>query len=299
MHNMNDLTHSVLDVKGDGNCFYRAILKAIANDHNTLEIFGLQHDETVVSAIEKLRYVICDFILSDAATKKWIMDFQHLSQSSASVLDDFPAVKKVIEIASDGISREDISENDFLNMLCQQIITDRTWASDIEISILKERLMTFCNIHLIIIKARDKHQILHTFKVEKQLLFGINRIHDQASVDERMSMRCLVLIQINNNHYMYLVLQRIRTLITLPPVQALKLYLDDLLQDCEDADEDVSYDEDVDCEFSAFQIPNRSDFRGLANPSKNEDAWTANTFGLHSADTLLINPNHEIARKFL
>ena len=112
---------------------------------------------------------------------------------------------------------------------------------------------------------------------------------------EHPSQKCIVLVQINNNHYMYLTLDDKRTAYseTMPLLSSLRLYLFTFLEDMSSSESEKDDDANVETdqiESSSYRWP----LDGYKTHDSTEEQLTAQTFGLNGVEAF---PDHESIEK--
>lgn len=191
------------DVRGDGNCFFRAILRCLVQDPDILWLLGVS-EHTMKAGITGLRQAIAGEIKNGSSVQAWVKDLVVLSKDCPESLEDFPALQEALE---DTQEPDDITAS-----LANVIATNGTWVSEIEVSIM-QNLFSKIDITLFVISVPSRHSIKHDYHMEERLLSAL-----QQDIN---SSRCLVLIHVNNDHYMFMSLDKCY----LPDPKILKEYL--------------------------------------------------------------------------
>ena len=198
------------DVRGDGNCFFRAVLKCLTQDPDILWAFGIS-EHTMKAGISGLRQAIADEVTNASFVQEWVKDLMHLSKDFPDSLEDFPALQDALQESAN----QELS--DVTTCLATAITTNGTWVSEIEVKVM-QKLFSKVDITLFVISVPSRHCIKYEFHMEEGLLSALQQ-------NIRTS-RCMVLIHVHNDHYMYLSLDHCY----LPDPTKLKEYLTDYLE---------------------------------------------------------------------
>lgn len=191
------------DVRGDGNCFFRAILKCLIRDPDILWALGVS-EHTMKAGITGLRQAVADEINNGSSVQEWVKDLMLLSKDCPESLEDFPALQEALEDAQDNA--------DITASLANAIATNGTWVSEIEVKVMQDLFLKI-DITLFVISVPSRHSIKHDYHMEERLLSALQQ--------DISSSRCMVLIHVNNDHYMYMSLDKSY----LPDPKTLREYL--------------------------------------------------------------------------
>ena len=166
------------DTKGDGHCFYRAIVRSTKSDqalHKKLTLTGL--DE--MQAVLRLRYLIKRSIQDSPMVQQWLCELVLLVKEAPCVIDEYP----LLNVSSD----ESIGD---------RILDSNVWASSFEINVIRF-LLELQGIALLIVSASTKEVLMESTKIEEELMRTI-------SSSSMHSTRCIVLVRLTSSeHYMY------------------------------------------------------------------------------------------------
>ena len=199
------MDHALHDVRGDGNCFFRAILKCLIRDPDILWALGVS-EHTMKAGITGLRQAVADEIKNGSSVQEWVKDLMLLSKDCPESLEDFPALQEALEESAPE------EPDDITASLANVIATNGTWVSQTEVTIM-QNLFSKIDITLFVISVPSRHSIKHEYHMEERLLSAL-----QQDIN---SSRCMVLIHVNNDHYMYMSLDKCY----LPDPKTLREYL--------------------------------------------------------------------------
>lgn len=215
------MDHAVHDVRGDGNCFFRAILKCLIRDPDILWALGIS-EHTMKAGISGLRQAIADEINNGSSVQEWVKDLMLLSKDCPDSLEDFPALQEALQEAL-----EDTQGNsDIAASLANAIATNGTWVSEIEVKVMQD-LFAKIDITLFVISVPSRHIIKHDYHMEERLLSALQQ--------DISSSRCMVLIHVNNDHYMYMSMDKCY----LPDPTKLKCYLIGFLESESESEQSI------------------------------------------------------------
>ncbi len=163
------------------------------------------------AGISGLRQAVADEIKNGSRVQAWVRDLMMLSKDCPESLEDFPALQEALEESAPA------EPDDITATLANAITTNGTWVSEIEVTIM-QNLFSKIDITLFVISVPSRHSIKHDYHMEERLLSAL-----QQNIS---SSRCMVLIHVNNDHYMFMSLDKCY----LPDPKKLKEYLIDFLE---------------------------------------------------------------------
>jgi hypothetical protein len=191
------LTHRIHDVKGDGNCFFRALWICISGDDDLISRFwasGLAQDNAII----RMRHACASALMADVGARQRLRSLWTLIQGCPSLLSDFPVLEKL----SPSLDFE------FAHFRCaQEMCTAGVWVSEIEVrlaaSILGGEAKTSFAVHqnhlvsvaLLILDAPSLRNAREEIDIELQLA---------AQLRDVTEARCVVLCRVGDNHYWFM-----------------------------------------------------------------------------------------------
>ena len=156
-------TFKVIDVKGDGNCFFRAIYKSAKHSNNLLKLVNCFLDKPFDEYVNNERTFIMDMREKLAKSIEEGNDggqVEGIFHNLAHFTDDIESYEMIIDSLPKWIGecfpKPPKSLEEFRNEVCKNIRKQGTYVSQIEIDIFQYLNNTFCS-------EPDKHVILKIF----------------------------------------------------------------------------------------------------------------------------------------
>jgi len=184
-------TFKVIDVKGDGNCFFRAIYKSAKHSNNLLKLVNCFLDKPFDNYVNNERTFITDMREKLAKSIEEGNDggqIEGIFYNLAHFTDDIETYKAIIESLPKWIGerfpKPPNSLDEFRNEVCKNIRKQGTYVSQIEIDIFQYLNNTFCN-------QPDKHVILTIFASTPKSSDAVDLSH-------------INILNVANIHYKYL-----------------------------------------------------------------------------------------------
>lgn len=211
------MQHAAHDVANDGDCFYRSIHLCVKQDP---DVFATLFDSKsiAVQAVRRLRQFIAENLRNNDKLQDWLVHLSEILLTCPKLSFDYPFIRK-----AGGVNHlRSCPDKDTLIETCAAAIEiPQVWASEFEQKVVEEQLNKF-GICMITLEAVSKESLMESNDIEEQLMTAL------AAQDLP---RCIVLIHVSNNHYMYISLKQ-KGLIAakIIPVNLLIAYLQDFLE---------------------------------------------------------------------
>lgn len=204
--------HEVIDVLGDGNCFYTCLVKAFATVHvETTQLFDTVSTVRTPPLDEKELLDYSEATATATATsilvkeRKDIKSIRHfvadqLARNPQMLSNLFELVQTVPEIAFnypllEFLPKEAQNEKEkFIHYCIQRIKKNKVWASEIEHTVVRQTLQNF-DIDLITVSIKNQKDIDVRFEMEEKIL---------KSISQSRYKKALVLVNFNDYHYRYM-----------------------------------------------------------------------------------------------
>jgi len=184
-------TFKVIDVKGDGNCFFRAIYKSAKHSNNLLKLVNCFLDKPFDEYVNNERTFIMDMREKLAKSIEEGNDggqIEGIFHYLANFTDDIDTYKEIINSLPKWISERfptpPSSLDEFRSEVCKNIRKQGTYVSQIEIDIFQYLNNTFCN-------EPDKHVTLKIFATTPKNSEDVDLSH-------------INILNVANIHYKYL-----------------------------------------------------------------------------------------------
>lgn len=197
--------HYAHDVKADGNCFYRALARCLADDPVIVAALRLQPG---MRGVQRLRRTVAELMQHDPAVRGWLQQLFELVALCPKLEEDFHLLER------NGQGELDVMA------CCDAVREAGTWASEVEVRIL-QRLLDPFGVAVLTVDAPDVGSMQASCDLEAQIL---------AQTGATPHPRCLVLIHVADSHYMYLSLNGQRVVAT----RALHDYVETFLEEMEE-----------------------------------------------------------------
>jgi hypothetical protein len=209
------MSHTVNDVAGDGNCFYTAIAACVCSDGDLREDLLLRNSldpalpragvsgadaDCSMRATDCIRGRVALELSTDTKVREWMRALCDLLRECPDILENYPFI-------SSAGGMELVHTRDLHEILAQcaaSIQTDRVWASEVENRIVR-KLLRLHDLALVVVDASDIGDLRQTSNFEKLLV---------AALRHETRPRCIVLVRIDDDHYMYLTMQGVAILRT-------------------------------------------------------------------------------------
>ncbi len=169
------ITHYAFDVPKDGNCFYTCTVRTCGN------LLGVGTNET---AVQKLRNKVAEALHNNSSVEHIVEDLLSLIRECPQLKSDFPF-----------LANKNVASTQLVS-LAARVAKNGVWASEIEHSVVKH-MLSESGVDLITLECTNKQKLYSDCDIENQLAIAL------ASTTKE---RCVVLIHISNNHYMYMTL---------------------------------------------------------------------------------------------
>ena len=200
------ISHYAHDVPKDGNCFYACVVRTCGH------LLGVGNE---LSGIKQLRQKIADAVRTDPRLHQTIQDLFSLIRQCPQLKLDFPFIP------------DQKTTSDQFESLASRIARTGVWASEVEHSIVKH-LLHEMGIDLLTLDCTNKKKLYEDCDIEVQLL---------SALESATKERCIVLVHISNNHYMYMSLGHDRIPFREDFLDHIRVFLE---SDHEDEDDDDS-----------------------------------------------------------
>lgn len=197
--------HTIKNVDSDGNCFYNCMIYACKTwnvdvidlfeeedidegDHDLHDEYG---EEIIVdertTQVMRLRRRVADILRAEPMS---LINLYALYSSDQQLRESLSHQFPLIEHVS-----SKITQSEFIDYALQQIETDGVWASEIEHSVLCDKMKEH-GVDILTITVRNVSDILKYYELEEQIL-------KLSALVQKQSKYAMVLIHVNNSHYMY------------------------------------------------------------------------------------------------
>ncbi len=213
----DDLFHAAHDVARDGNCFYSSVFLCLKQDHRAHAVL-FDSCRCLEQAALNLRSHLATQLLAERRLQTWLFDLITVLKSTAkSVSNDFPFIQKAGGVLS-------LHELDKVTVLkCAEAIrSSSVWASEFEKSVVQDMLQQI-GISLLVLEAPSQSTIVDTNVIEEQMYAALKR---------EKTLQCIILIHVDNNHYMYMTLRQDGLIpARVIPVRLMQKYIEGFLLD--------------------------------------------------------------------
>lgn len=184
-------TFKVIDVKGDGNCFFRAIYKSAKHSNNLLKLVNCFLDKPFDEYVNSEKTFILDMREKLAQSIEQGNDGGQIScifENLSSFTNDLETYKIILDSLPSWIKetfpKPPKTLDEFRSEVCKNIRKQGTYVSQIEIDIFQYLNNTFCN-------EPEKHVILTIFA-------------SQPKNNEDVDLSHINILNVANIHYKYL-----------------------------------------------------------------------------------------------
>jgi len=157
----------IIDVPGDGNCFYTCVVRCVMSDETLQQHLAMPNRED--DAVTWLRAEVGEMIRNNSDVRSWLLVLCELCRECKKMKQEYPLLKGAI-------SRKDLVDN---------ITVEQVWASELEVRIVNERILCKQDIALVILEG------------------GSNADYLVAALDKVTCSRCILLVRKGDSHYQY------------------------------------------------------------------------------------------------
>ena len=189
---INDLamTFKIVDVKGDGNCFYRCIWNIVKDHEVAKEDFMLVDDKNEDDGCLEIRYYVATEIKFKQYAQDMLMNIIELDAvvDGLSELYPFLLEPKYIRAKDDSISN-------VITSVCDIIKYTTTMASELETTIISSTLTQYSDICLLIL-TQNCNEV--EGDMIKDLLYQVQKMLPKITTTD-----IAIIINIDNIHYKY------------------------------------------------------------------------------------------------